>query len=317
MRSRQARDVARSGFTLVELLVVIAIIGVLVALLLPAVQQAREAARRMQCTNNMKQLGLALHNFHDTFNTFPLNNPLVQRDSDGLRFVERPWNLELLPFLEQQPLYDQWDKNLGFAEGLNRQLVATPVPSYKCPSSIAETVPMFNPPAASFSADVAALGGSTYPAAVVEYWPILTVPEPPMTSTSPRHDGLMSNVRKRKMADVTDGLSNTIAFGEVSGFPRRYNGRVSVGDNNSSMGNLGGWARILFIPTDNTGATNYGGNCLINCTNFAGINMFSFHPGGANIAKVDGSVSFLGETTNMDVVFRLSAIADGLPPLSE
>ncbi len=98
----------RVGFTLVELLVVIAIIGVLVALLLPAVQAAREAARRTQCTNNLKQLGLALHNYHDTHRVFPLG---VLQSNLGSEFAypRLTWAIHLYPYLEQQPTYDQFD----------------------------------------------------------------------------------------------------------------------------------------------------------------------------------------------------------------
>ncbi len=132
---RPADRVFRTGFTLVELLVVIAIIGVLVALLLPAVQAAREAARRMQCGNNLKQLALAMHNYHDVHQNFPANNPLVVRPQDGLRYVQGPWNLAILPFVEQSTLFDAWNHNLGFGEGNNRNLVRTALPFFHCPST--------------------------------------------------------------------------------------------------------------------------------------------------------------------------------------
>src|SRR5437660_9676642 len=98
----------RRGFTLVELLVVIAIIGVLVALLRPAVQQAREAARRMQCTNNLKQIGIALHNHHDVKLTFP---PGALNTGHNGTPVYTTWTIEILPFMEQQALYQQYDQS--------------------------------------------------------------------------------------------------------------------------------------------------------------------------------------------------------------
>jgi len=304
----------RRGFTLVELLVVIAIIGVLVALLLPAVQAAREAARRMSCGNNLKQLGLGLHNFHDTYQHLPLNNPLVTRASDSKTFVQKPWSIELLPFLEQQNLYDQWDKSLGFAEGTNRALVASEVPAYKCSSSPTSAVATFQSPGSSFSADDSALSGASYQAAVVEYAPVLSAPTAPMTPSSTRFNGLLNNVQHHRFAAVTDGLSSTIAFGEISGMPGRYNAAHTVVEpNHPAFGMLGGWVRIMFLPTDNSGTGLWGGNCVLNCSNYAGIQMYSFHPGGANAARADGSVFFMADTMDADLVFRLSAIADGLP----
>ena len=313
VRSRSHRGGRPAAFTLVELLVVIAIIGILVGLLLPAVQQAREAARRMQCQNNLKQLGLALHHFHDTHGKFPLNNPRVERPGDGLFFVERPWSLELLPYLEQTALYDQWDKGLGFVEGPNALLVATPIPSYGCPSSPVDKVQLFPEPPPSLSADRAAAGGNPYRAAIVEYAPALNTPQSPMTPSSPRRPGLMNNFEHTRMRDVTDGLSNTIAFGELSGLPRRFNRRRDVGENNPAFGMLGGWNRLLLLPTDPTGELLWGGNCLINCTNFAGLQYFSFHPGGVQVGLADGSVRFLSESIDMDLVYRLTAINDGEP----
>jgi prepilin-type processing-associated H-X9-DG protein len=122
-----------------------------------------------------------------------------------------------------------------------------------------------------------------------------------------------------RMASLTDGTSNTLAFGENSawrtGLIRGNRPHPTFPNNAAGFGFLGGWVRLLPIPTDNTGAILRGGPCLINCTNYAGVNIFSFHPGGANVGMADGSVRFLRETASMDSVYRLIAVNDGLPNL--
>jgi len=136
------RDRTR-GFTLVELLVVIAIIGVLVALLLPAVQAAREAARRSQCANNLKQLGLAFHNYHDIHKAFPFgshrpNNTAFNNYRDNPPSIwGTTWAISILPQVEQQPLYDKWDHRLGYGANANQRLVTgTLLSVMHCPSDL-------------------------------------------------------------------------------------------------------------------------------------------------------------------------------------
>ncbi len=124
----------RSGFTLVELLVVIAIIGILIALLLPAVQAAREAARRSQCSNNLKQQALALQNYHDTQKCFPSGaiNPWGGINPGNGWLIN--WAIAILPYIEQAPLHAQYNMNLSNADAANKPVVQAIVPPYTCPS---------------------------------------------------------------------------------------------------------------------------------------------------------------------------------------
>ncbi|MCB1129315.1 MAG: DUF1559 domain-containing protein, partial [Verrucomicrobiae bacterium] len=122
----------RRGFTLIELLVVIAIIAILIALLLPAVQQAREAARRTECKNKLKQLGLALHNYHDTFRAFPAAFYRGTTTSPGWG-----WGTMILPYIDQAPLYNQWVMTVSYDNGQNQTARRTKLAAYKCPSDLA------------------------------------------------------------------------------------------------------------------------------------------------------------------------------------
>ena len=124
------RKNSRSGFTLVELLVVIAIIGVLVGLLLPAVQAVREAARRMQCQNNLRQIGIALHNYHSAYQTLP---PAYTTDANGNRL--HSWRTLILPFIEQRALHQQIDLSKPWDDPVNLPISQTVVPTYACPST--------------------------------------------------------------------------------------------------------------------------------------------------------------------------------------
>jgi len=134
----------RAAFTLIELLVVIAIIAILIALLLPAVQQAREAARRTQCRNNLKQLGLAMHNYHDNFQAFPLDGICPTnncgsnfRDTNPTNLWGTSWGIALLPYIDQAPRFNLWNSGLGYGGSTNQRLVTgESLPAMKCPSDL-------------------------------------------------------------------------------------------------------------------------------------------------------------------------------------
>lgn len=139
--TRHSRSFGNRGFTLIELLVVIAIIAVLIALLLPAVQQAREAARRTQCRNNMKQIGLALHNYENTYQQFPVNSFVTLDITGGTLNVTQTTSggVALLPYFDQAPLFNQWNcskQQWDLASSNNGNLLATYLPGWRCPSSV-------------------------------------------------------------------------------------------------------------------------------------------------------------------------------------
>ncbi|MFN9717500.1 MAG: DUF1559 domain-containing protein [Planctomycetota bacterium] len=195
------------GFTLIELLVVIAIIAILVALLLPAVQQAREAARRTQCKNNLKQLGIALHNYHDTFNVFPPAHVRTQSamPGDGLITGWRGYSAHsmLLPYIEQAPLYQQINFNNFFDNSMNTASRRTVIAAFRCPSD-------------SPFPGSAETGNNNYPGSM---GPSLGQYVSPIGV----RNGMFNFDVKVAMRDVLDGTTNTIAFGEQL-----------IGDNNGA-----------------------------------------------------------------------------------
>jgi len=236
---KRSNHFSRTGFTLVELLVVIAIIGVLVGLLLPAVQAAREAARRMSCSNNMKQLGLAMHNYHDTLGTFPLGSYNLR---EAWPASGSNWRALLLPFIEQDPLHNQLSFSAtssfmaGGAAGANalrenEVLRRLSVATYRCPSS---AIPVFeNPPGAN----------NQEGAMMVSYVGIQGAARPVPGADPNRgtfdlghgwssENGMLFPNGTIKMRDVTDGLSNTMILSDQSGL---------VAGRNRTSNYYGGW----------------------------------------------------------------------------
>lgn len=282
----------RSGFTLVELLVVIAIIGILIALLLPAVQAAREAARRSQCSNNLKQIGLALHNYHDTYKSLPAGYTLPSNykndfDLPNDRYGLWSWGAAILPFVEQQALYDQIDPTRNrlydiLGNATLRTLMQQPVPAFRCPSD--------NGPE-SANVDVRKLddaGGNPRHVATSNYVAVNRTHQPrrvPNNGTA----GAFYQDSWTKFRDVTDGLSNVLFIGE-----RRWKIQTRTPNAGTVFGVNGGSQDTDFGVANAHGS----GRRHLNCpeANECKKSFMSPHPGGVQFTLGDGSVRFISET---------------------
>jgi prepilin-type N-terminal cleavage/methylation domain-containing protein/prepilin-type processing-associated H-X9-DG protein len=195
----------RAAFTLIELLVVIAIIAVLIALLLPAVQQAREAARRTQCKNNLKQIGLAMHNYHDATNTFPPGYLASATYVDGATDTQPGWGwaASILPYMEQSNLYNSANFNLPLQDPQNATVIQTYLSSYVCPSDPAPSGPFSVPNGTGTT--VAKAAASSYAACNGN---------DQSDTTDATGNGVFYRNSPTRMSNIIDGTSNTILVGE-------------------------------------------------------------------------------------------------------
>jgi prepilin-type N-terminal cleavage/methylation domain-containing protein/prepilin-type processing-associated H-X9-DG protein len=282
---------SRCGFTLVELLVVIAIIGVLVALLLPAVQAAREASRRTKCVNHLKQYGLAMQNHHDTYLKLPFAGTTVPRTS---------WVSQLWPFFEQGALKDKYDSTVGFHQPPNvvtntfNGLLCTKIPLYYCPS---------DRPGAMWQGDSYWRTRGNY---VVNWGPLTqpAVSTPGAWAPFGYTDfATLSLPRQTKFAEITDGLSNTLLMSEVT-MDRKDSSRDQRGDVNNDQGAN----RFMTINTPNRGTDNMEGPwcetrpdapCVAASVN-AHWTTRSRHPGGVNVLMCDGGVRFVTNSVSLN-----------------
>jgi prepilin-type N-terminal cleavage/methylation domain-containing protein/prepilin-type processing-associated H-X9-DG protein len=298
----------RPAFTLIELLVVIAIIGVLIALLLPAVQSAREAARRMQCTNNLKQIGLALHNYHDTRGAFPPNRYTFNGNYSFSALSQ------LLPHMEQNQLYSALNFSLMRTDPGNATGRAVGVNSFLCPSDGGQNLPP-GMAATNYKANEGANIMHLYGAA-----------DPTGSNASlPPPDGpFFANVSYR-LADILDGTSNTCAFSEMligdqsdtiatenrdifrpGTFPATLD--AAVADCKTVVWTnvaLQGWSTSGTPWTDGSGATSMykhvatpnNRSCMYPPSRLM-LTARSLHPGGVNVLFCDGSVRFVKDSVS-------------------
>lgn len=299
----------RGAFTLVELLVVIAIIGVLVALLLPAVQAARESARRTQCSNHLKQIGLAFHNHTDTYGHFPTGGWgwTYVGDPDGGFGEDQPggWTYNILPFIEQQALREI---GIGQSGPLKRdelaRLVGTPIKFYNCPSRRpARVYPCLQPT----NAAPVTMGAKTdYAVNCGDTGNERNGGSPTQApSLSDAYPGIHYDKSKIKMAEVTDGLSNTFMVGEKYLNPNRYTTGGDAADNEN-----------LYVGFDNdhnrsTNITSYFPPRQ-DSKLFVDLHIYgSAHPGGFNMVMCDGSVRVIGYSIDANSYKWLGNRLDG------
>jgi prepilin-type N-terminal cleavage/methylation domain-containing protein len=297
------------GFTLIELLVVIAVIAILIGLLLPAVQKVREAAARMQCANNLKQLGLAVHNYEGNYSRLPP----AALGGDG----EATWAVILLPYIEQDNLYRQWNLNLRYTYYREpASVVAAQVKTYYCPSRR-------SPPKLSLSGDSRAPWGGS-PGALGDYaanggnstlyWDdprfgpgVLLYAD---TTFGPS-DTIVSWQSMSGFSDITDGLSNTLLIGEKHVNPDQF-GQQPAGDNSIYNGDdIRTIVRVagtqLPGPIDRplaSGPTD---------TYRPDERFGSYHPGVCQFVLCDGSVRAIRNSIDLQTLTRLAMRNDGLP----
>jgi prepilin-type N-terminal cleavage/methylation domain-containing protein/prepilin-type processing-associated H-X9-DG protein len=276
----------RKGFTLIELLVVIAIIGTLVGLLLPAVQKVRESANRTQCANNLKQIGLACQNFHDTHKTFPPGYQAALPYSDGATDTAPGWGWAafLLPYFEQ----DNLQRQLNFSQPVQKSpAIQTLVPAYLCPSDPT--------PAAAFSVPDG-FGDAIALAAPSSYAACVGGDE--SATTDPTGRGIFYRNSRTKIADITDGTSSTLLIGERawSNANGVWAGAIPGGVIRRGQQNpcqpvvAGAWYPAATLVL----AHSHLNNALIDPDGSAGMDDFgSRHSDGSNFVFADGSVHFL------------------------
>jgi prepilin-type N-terminal cleavage/methylation domain-containing protein/prepilin-type processing-associated H-X9-DG protein len=310
---------ARKAFTLIELLVVIAIIAILIGLLLPAVQKVREAAARIQCFNNLKQIGLALHNYHDSQGTFPSGHVEVRTTSGVYQYLSC-WSIDLLPYLEQNNLYLQYNKAFPNQDPVNQPFCQTYLSVYTCPSDTRQhqilAPATIAPTGGGNNGSIKYMTGSykfmsgqadvkstdTY----AGFWNEAVVASQihPAGRGAFHGDSPLDGLSPERIANVADGLSNTIFIGERHSLNVPERGPFWADAFNLYSGGAS-------YPYSATLLADYNACKKLVTENDCKYGWGSFHPGGISFLYGDGSVRLVPIAINMTTFMALSTISGG------
>jgi prepilin-type N-terminal cleavage/methylation domain-containing protein/prepilin-type processing-associated H-X9-DG protein len=304
MRTRLNR---RVGFTLIELLVVIAIIGVLIALLLPAVQKIRESAKRLSCQNNLKQIGLGMLNFESGQGGLPPSATTGMGAGAPYYPYQHAWSAALLPYIEQTASFNLYHYDANWNDEINYEAIRTYLKLFNCPSTPEQPRIDTTVSAEPIAGDYHAVN------AIKDFVGINCFGLTHITNhDDPRLVGGMMRDKVTRIAEITDGTSNTILVAEDAGRPQWYNADRQIFIPIPAPPNgQAGWAdpNGPFSIDGSYPSGQVPGPCSINCSNNSEV--YSFHPVGANVVFADGSVHFLNSDMNLCVLASLTTRAGG------
>jgi prepilin-type N-terminal cleavage/methylation domain-containing protein/prepilin-type processing-associated H-X9-DG protein len=273
------RSPRRRGFTLVELLVVIAIVGLLVALVLPAVQASREAGRRTECANNLRQIGIGLVHYHDALRSFP-PGLVDRRTGANPQGKQLSWNVFLLPFIEEESAYQLFDLSAGFNRAPNRVAAGTVLPIFLCPSTAFLASDRKGPTTGDANGNGAWNTGDDL--AFTDYGGNFGFSGP----DTPYMNGVLIYERALSMKQITDGTSHTLIVSEDTGRGAAFDGQWANGENIFDTNG----------PINDRSAPSY---------LWANNEIWSDHPQGVNLLYCDGSVRFTNEQLDLKTLAAL------------